>query len=492
MIVERIPVLSAFEGFVMIISQMIGSGIFSSPGQVLALVGAPVLAIILWIVGSLVSLCGSLSYIELGTMIPKSGGERAYLDSVYKNSRKLIPFLFCWTMILCIRPGAAAVNSIVSSEYILYSAFGSQESKDKFLGIKWAEWMRRLLAFAVISLVTLTYAIRVRLAINIHITIGMMKLLLLSMFSCCGLLVAVGLIDIPKTHVWSEPFRNTSPIFGNYVSALYRILWSFDGWGVLTFSVGDVDNAKKVLPRAAITGVGVTSILYIFTNISYFSVIPYDVAVQSNDVISAVYTRIIFGQIVGSRVLPIFLGLGLYGSVSAVTYSVTRIILSAAEAGYLPYKDVFVKLHPTLRTPINALLLNWVITSIYIFSPPSEQAFDIVTGILRYPTWIFYGVAVFGLICLRLRQPDAPRPFRVWPIAIFFFLLVCVLLITPFVVPLSAHSDYIPDVWVGLIALGIVLAGIPVWYLKVVRNAPQLSAKDSLESVHVESSEQNA
>ncbi|KAK9721808.1 hypothetical protein K7432_003130 [Basidiobolus ranarum] len=486
-VIERIPVLSAFEGFMMIVSQMIGSGIFSSPGQILAMVGAPGTAIILWFIGSLVSLCGSLSYIELGTMIPRSGGERAYLDSVYKWTKQLIPFLFCWTMILCIRPGAAAANSTVSAEFILYAILGSQESKDRFLGITWAEWIRRIIAFLAISLVTLTYGIRIKLAIRIHIAIGMMKLLLLTIFCCCGFFVFIGLIDVPKTQIWSEPFKNTSPQFGNYISSLYRILWSFDGWGILTFSVGDINNARKILPRAGIAGVIVTSVLYILTNIAYFTVIPYEVAIHSNDIISAIYTRIIFGETFGSRVLPIFLGLGLYGSVSAVTYSVTRIILSAAEAGYIPFKEAFLKLHPKLQTPVNALLLNWGITSIYIFAPPSEQAFDVVVGILRFPTWIFYGVAIFGLMCLRVRQPKAPRPFRVWSIAIVFFFLVCILLVIPFVVPLSANSPYIPDLWVGAIALGIILAGVPVWYLKIYRHLPTDIEKEDLRSVRIES-----
>lgn len=105
----------------------LGSGIFSTPGKVVALVGSPTTAISLWVAGGLLTFCGTFSYIELGTMMPRSGGEQAYLEAAFRRPRALVAFLFCWIMILCIRPGSEAADCIIFAKYVVVPFLGDAD-----------------------------------------------------------------------------------------------------------------------------------------------------------------------------------------------------------------------------------------------------------------------------------------------------------------------------------------------------------------------------
>ncbi|OMJ08408.1 putative L-type amino acid transporter 1-like protein MLAS, partial [Smittium culicis] len=123
---RRIGILT---GAAVSISQMIGSGIFSTPSSVLSLVGAPLMVIILYILGGFISLGGALSFIEMGVMFPKNGGTLRYLAHSFKKPRLLLSYLFVWSMIICIRPGSIAANGPVTSKFIIYGLAGGPNLK---------------------------------------------------------------------------------------------------------------------------------------------------------------------------------------------------------------------------------------------------------------------------------------------------------------------------------------------------------------------------
>ena len=166
----------------------------------------------------------------------------------------------------------------------------------------------------------------------------------------------------------------------------------------------------------------------------------------------------------GTKVLPLFIASATYGAVCAMVFSGSRVIFAAAKADFLPFSGFFSKIS-SFNTPVNALLLNWVLTVILMIAPPPGAAFSFLVDLVGYPTWIFYGLAVLGLLILRKTQPDRDRPFKVFVIVPFFVILMSIFLsVFPFY---PTETDDFPYYLPPLLGLCFVFAGIPLWYYKV-------------------------
>ncbi|KAJ2740203.1 hypothetical protein H4S06_006173, partial [Coemansia sp. BCRC 34490] len=116
--------LGLWSGMAIVIGTIIGSGIFSTPSLILDAVGSAGMSVVVWILGAAVSICGCIAYMELGTMLPRSGGEKEYLDTAYPRPRALLSFLFCLSSIFVCSPSALAADSVVTGTFFVYAATG--------------------------------------------------------------------------------------------------------------------------------------------------------------------------------------------------------------------------------------------------------------------------------------------------------------------------------------------------------------------------------
>ena len=221
---EKRKSLTYLNGLSLIISIIIGSGIFSSPSQVHNNAGSPGAALIVWAVAGILAWTGAASYAELGGAIPLNGGAQVYLTKIFGE---LAGFLFMWCAVFVLRPGSTAIVAIIFGEYIARAAIGA-DAEDVSM------WVNKGVALAGLALVTILNCISTKLGMRMGDIFMILKLVALLGITVIGIVVAVTGFTWKgtpneewKTHNW---FEGTSSNLSNWAVAIYAGLWAFDGW----------------------------------------------------------------------------------------------------------------------------------------------------------------------------------------------------------------------------------------------------------------------
>ncbi|KAI8872117.1 amino acid transporter, partial [Ramicandelaber brevisporus] len=445
--------MGPFAAMNMVTGLMVGSAIYCAPGHVAALVGGPTTAMIVWAVGALLTGAGAMAYVELGSMFPTSGGEFEYLKHAFPYPRGLLSLLFSFAMITCIRPARGAAISMVFAEYLYYALKGPSDHGQRADSAVSQQWIERGLAIACITVVSIVNALSVRWALRLNTLLGVIKSLVLAIIAISGIVVLTGVTSIPRQlGNWdlakAATLRDTSQgEIGprNIASALFKVMFAFEGWNNLNYSLGELKNPQRNLPIAVGGGVVMTAMLYILANAAYFSIIPLAEIYSSNDILAGIYCEIVFGKVVGRVILPVCVSISCLGAVSAGVFGVSRIIVAAAKEGYLPLSHQLGHISERFGTPLAAVVLNYVLTVAFIVLPPPGEAFRLLVDIQSYPTWCFYGITVIGLLVMRAKKPSIPRPFKAAISVALLFVITAILLCTlPFLPPVKARSSSVP------------------------------------------------
>ncbi|CAG8445263.1 6035_t:CDS:2, partial [Ambispora gerdemannii] len=254
---ERTQFLGTFAGIGNNCNNMIGVGIFSSPGLVLREIGSPGLALILWVVGGVASLFGSLSYVELGSSIPDGGGETVYLEQAYPHPKALLSYMFSFAMIVAIRPAYISADANVFAQYFLYLIKAKVQCDSDYLHPKeyivdWKFWQLRLCSLAAVVIVTGYHIRSNKWANRINQTLTIIKMLTLLVISIIGLATISRFINENDTN-WKNMFPNDMNIGArSLTAALIPILFAYNGWNNLNYLCANI--AYTNIPLLNITG----------------------------------------------------------------------------------------------------------------------------------------------------------------------------------------------------------------------------------------------
>ncbi|KAJ1987496.1 hypothetical protein GGI25_006420 [Coemansia spiralis] len=451
--------LGLWSGMAIVIGTIIGSGIFSTPSFILDAVGSVGMSMAVWVIGAAVSVCGCAAYMELGTMLPRSGGEKEYLDTAYPRPRALLPFLFCLSSIFICGPSALAADSVVTGTYFLYAATGRATDH--------SEWAQRLIGLAVALFCTLLHGFFVRGAIRLQSALTVIKVLLLLLIVVVGFAIGLMRPGAAASQNFSHAFAGTSTHPSAYSSALFKVFFAYSGYTSLNYSIDELKNPVHNLPRAALGGLLVTATLYVLSNAAYFFVLDPAAIHASGTAVAGVFFTKAFGESVGQRVVPVLIGLATLGNVMCGMFSASRIIFEAAREGYLPF-DRYIGKISNFQSPLCALMVSFLLTILFIVTPPPGEAYNFLIDIGGYPLWLFYGLSVVGLLVLRRTRADLLRPFKTWNIAnavtIFVAMFMC---IVPFVKPESGNES-IPYWAAPLSAVAFVLFSCILWYIQII------------------------
>ncbi|KAF7976719.1 hypothetical protein HWV62_5895 [Athelia sp. TMB] len=424
--------IGLIHGVALIMGLQIGSGIFSSPGVVVANTHSVGAALVVWLAAGVLGWTGASSFAELGTAIPLNGGPQAYLAYAYGP---LASYLYAWTAISAIKPGGNAVVALIFAEYInrvFWHATQSNMSPDAV-----PQWAIKLTALIAIYVVTALCAFSRNTGARAAIAFTTVKVLAL---------LARGKTSTSLT----EPlFKDSSTSPSAYALALYSGLWAVDGWDQANYVGGEIKNSNKNLPRAIHSSMLLVITLFLLVNIAYFVVLDQATVALSNTV-AMDFGRALFGP-VGGIVFAFMVAFSCFGALNGATYTSARLICVAGRERYLP--AMFGRLHKTRKTPLNAMLLQAALTTIFIVV---GGGFRSLINFSVMVSWTFYFLTVLGLIVLRYNEPTLERPYKTWITTPLIFCAVALFLICMPVIaaPLEA-----------LAALGFVLVGIPIYYL---------------------------
>lgn len=237
---------------------VIGSGIFVSPKGVLLEVKSVGASLVIWALCGVVSLIGAFCYAELGTMIPKSGADYAYLKDGYGS---LSAFLFVWSSFICVIPCANAITALTFANYIYQPFFGQ--------GCTSPELAKQLLAAACILVLTFINCWNVRLAARVQSVFTIVKLGALAVICLIGV---IRLIQ-GKTENFSNSFAESSTDGSAYALAFYSGFYSYSGWNYLNMVTEEMKNPRRNLPLAIAISLPVVTFVYVFANVAYFTVL---------------------------------------------------------------------------------------------------------------------------------------------------------------------------------------------------------------------------
>jgi len=418
----------------LVIGVTIGSGIFRTPATIATRVPDPTLMLSVWLIGGLLSLCGALSVAELAASLPQTGGWYVYLRESWG---RLAGFLFGWAELVLIRASSAGAISTVFSEYFLRS-----------IGYDPAAYPAAT-DYVAATAIILAAAINIR---GVQLGAAIAGISTVAKFGALALLVMASAIfgavaGGSVTH-FSEAGGAVDPrLFG---LALISVLWAYDGFADVSFASGEIKDPQRTLPRAIISGTIAIVTIYLAANCAYLFVTPIS-GIASSRLIAADTMQTLFGSI-GVALVSVVVTISTLGALIAIMLSSPRVFFAMADDRL--FFPVVARVHPRYKTPYVAISLAAALGVVFVLTRTFEQLAD--TFVLSI--WPFYGLAIAGLYRLRRLRPDLPRPYRVpgYPVIPGLFIAAVVYLVGNAIV-----SD---PVWTGL-TFGIVLTGIPVYYL---------------------------
>ena len=233
---------------------------FQPPSSITASIGSVAATLMLWVLGGLLSFAGLCVWLELGCMFPRSGGEKVYLEAVYKRPKLLATVLFSTQAILL---GFTANGCIIFASNILVAA--------DHVATPWTE---RGIAVAVIFAVTIMHTFTPNAGVGFMNLLVAIKLVILVFITITGFVVLGGCVkSVPDPHAsFRDVFAGSVMSGGPYATAMFKVLNSYTGWNNAAYVLNEVKKPVSTLKIAGPLGLGICTLLYMFANIAYFSV----------------------------------------------------------------------------------------------------------------------------------------------------------------------------------------------------------------------------
>lgn len=446
--------LGVFSCTMLIVGRIIGTGIFSTPSSILSSVGSVGASLMLWVLGFLLSFCGLFVWLEYGTMFPRSGGEKVYLEAVYKRPKYLATVIFAMNAIVL---GFTASGCIIFANNIIIAA-----------GHVADRWVVRGIALGVICFVTLLHGLTPKTGVFLMNALSVFKIVLLLFVVISGWVVLSGKTHIkdPQTN-FRNAFSGSSRSSNDYATATFKVLNAYAGWSNINYVMNNVKNPVRTLKIAGPLGLGICAVLYMLANVAYFAAATKDEIRKSGVTVAALFFKNVFGT-KAERALSVFVALSALGNVITVTFAACRINQELAKEGVpLPFGNKFWASNwPTGKSPLPGLIIHLIPSIIIIIAPPPAIVYPFILDVEGYPQQIFNLFIVVGLFWLRWKKPDAVRPFKVWiPFALLFLVAAVFLLVAPFLRPANRVGDTppLPYYLYCLVGIGIMFLGVVYW-----------------------------
>jgi len=412
--------LNLLDTILLVSGSMIGSGIFIVTADMTRTLGSPFWVLMCWIISGVITLFAALSYGELAGMMPKAGGQFIYIKRAYG---KLTAFVYGWTVFTVIQTGVIAAVAVAFAKFtgVFFPFFN--ESRLVFQLGYFSISSTQLLGVA--SIVFLTY-------LN---TLGINNgKIIQRVFTSAKLMALLGLICVGffTSHTdsyWQQnitlPFHNLaaptsefnlSALLGALGVALIGSLFSSDAWNNVTFIAGEVKNPQKNIPLGLLIGVLIVTVLYILANMAYFILLPAlgssegatvlqrGIAFAENDRVGTAAIYGVFGE-VSVYLMALLIMISTFGCNNGLILSGARLFQSMAKEG------LFFKAAANQNknaVPSNALWLQCFWASVLCLSGSYGSLLNYCT----FASLLFYIVTIGALFYLRIKEPNAERPYK--------------------------------------------------------------------------------
>ena len=473
--------LGLFDSTMIVAGAMIGSGIFIVSADISRQVGSPGWLLVVWVVTGLLTLMAALSYGELAAMMPKAGGQYVYLREAFSP---LWGFLYGWTLFLVIQTGTIAAVAVGFARYLgvlwptisesnyliqpihLSSNYAISLSTAQLVGVlliallTWMNTRGLRLGKLIQNVFTVTKTGALMALIVLGVTAGYQAVAAGANFG--NLWTVRGTLqDVGEGLTAATAFG----LFVGICVAQTNSLFSADAWNNITFTAGEVKNPKRNIPLSLAFGTGLVITLYLLANIAYLVSLPLDkIQTVPSDRVASATAEVIFPGY-GATIMAVAIMISTFGCNNGL-------ILAGARAYYAMSRDgLFFQSAGRLNrhaVPAWGLLIQGIWSAFYVLPRTIKRAPDgsisygnLYGDLLTYvisAALIFYILTIAGVYVLRIRQPQAERPYKA-----FGYPIVPILYIIGATVILLVLSIYQwQSTWPGFI---IAATGFPVYFI---------------------------
>ncbi|KAE9972709.1 hypothetical protein EG328_004850 [Venturia inaequalis] len=447
------------SAYVLIISRVIGSGIFATPGAIFKGTGSVGMTLVLWVVGAIIAWFGLAVSLEYGCMLPRSGGHKVYLEFTYRYPRFLASTIVAVNAVLL---GFTASNCIVFGQYVLFA-----------FRIESTPVLQKTLAVELLTIITIIHGCFLRTGILIQNVLGWIKVGLIIFMVLTGLFVVLvrpetsanSIGEVPHMASWDSLWEGTTWNWGILSTALFKVFYSYAGLENVNNVLTEVKDPVKTLKSAATAALATACILYILVNCAYFLVVPLDEITNSGELIAALFFERTFGPTVGRTILPLAVAVSAVGNVMVVTFALARLNQEIARQGFMPFSRTLSSSKP-FGAPMGGLIVHYIPSILVIVLPPSKEVYSFILEVEGYPAQFFALALSVGLIWLRYTRPDLERPYKAWiPAVLVRITMSLLLLAAPFVPPPASERHGIWYATYAVVGSSVTLFGIIYWFV---------------------------
>jgi APA family basic amino acid/polyamine antiporter len=387
--VTRDRPLTLPHALALVVSSMVGTGVFTTAGLMLAELRSGWVVLGAWVLSGGLALAGAAVYAELGAMMPRAGGEYVYLTRAFHPA---LGFLSGWVALLVGFAAPTAAGALAFGRYFQALAPG--------VPVRGA-------ALALVALTTALHAREVRRAGFVQAALTALVVLVILAF--LGGALASGHLDWGRLAASPHAApRSGASVAGALAVGLVYTAYSYFGWNAAAYVAGEIRDPDRNIPRALMGGAALVTILYVALNAVFLASAP-AAALAENVEVGDIAARHLFGAR-GSALVTALIALALAGSVSALAMTGPRVVQAMAQDG------VFFRALARTNArgaPSRAVLLQGALAALGV----ATATFEPLLIYAGFTLSLGAAVTVAGAFVLRRREPDAPRPHRAfaWP-----------------------------------------------------------------------------
>jgi APA family basic amino acid/polyamine antiporter len=420
--------LGLFTCIMLVIGNIIGVGIFTTPGEIARDLPSAGWVLVAWIIGGVMTLAGTLTYAELGAMMPKAGGNYVFLKEAYGP---LWGFLYGWAYTLVTSPGTIALLAIGFGEY---------------LGLQTGSVTSKVFSIATILILTALNSQGVKVGASVMDAITLFKVIAM------GALVVIGLSFGSGNAQHFVPFfqGSTTGILTAIGAALVPMAFAYSGWNSTVVVAEEVKDPGRIIPLSLFWGTLATTAIYVLMNVVYLYAIPLQNLVGEVEVAHAAAARL-FGPGAG-KLITALVATSVLGCLSASLLTNPRTVFALSRDGY--FFKFAGGVHPKHGTPSGAIVFQGVWSCVLVLIGD----FNTILKVMSVPLVIIGTMTVFSIYVFRWKLPNAKRPYRCWG---YPFVPAAFVIISLFMLYATVQNRGV----LGVIGILVFVLGVPAFYL---------------------------